>query len=122
VKAFINVALNSKNFEATKHAIAREFYVSYSDTAKITAAFSKLYPNLNLHCGFALTAMQLEGLILKHVLLNGARAGVLALPIHDAVALELKHADWAKNTMEEAWINVVRDFDKNARTHVKVTR
>jgi len=120
VKAFINVGLNSESFEATKHVVAREFQVSHADSAKIAKAFVKLYPNLDLHCGFALTAMQLEGLILKDVLLRGVKNGILALPIHDAVAVEFDHQDWAKNAMEDAWQTVMSEFHKNAKTAMKV--
>ena len=121
VKAFINVGLNNQSFEATKHVIARiDPYVSYEESIKITEAFDKLYPNLNLHCGFALTAMQLEGLILKNVMLSGTRAGILALPIHDAVAVEFDHQDWAKDAMEDAWQTVMSEFHESAKTQVKV--
>ena len=120
VKAFINVGLNSESFEATKHVVAREFQVSHADSAKIAEAVAKLYPHLNLHCGFALTAMQLEGLILKDVLLRGVKNGILALPIHDAVAVEFDHQDWAKNAMEDAWQTVMSEFHKNAKTAMKV--
>ena len=122
VKAFINVGLNNQNFEATKHVIARiDPYVSYDESIKIAEAFHKLYPNLDLHCGFALTAMQLEGLILKDVLLRGVRAGILALPIHDAVAVEFEHQDWAKDAMEDAWQSVVSEFHKTAKASTSVT-
>ena len=121
VKAFINVGLNSQNFEATKHVIARVYpYVSYEESTKIAGAFNKLYPNLDLHCGFALAAMQLEGLILKDVLLRGVRAGILALPIHDAVAVEFDHQDWAKDAMEDAWQTVMSEFHKTAKTSAKI--
>jgi len=121
VKAFINVGLNNQSFEATKHVIARiDPYVSYEESIKITEAIDKLYPNLNLHCGFALTAMQLEGLILKAVLLRGVRAGILALPIHDAVAVEFDHQDWAKDMMEDAWQSVMSEFHKTAKISIKV--
>jgi hypothetical protein len=121
VKAFINVGLNSQSFEATKHVIARiDPYVSYKESNKIAEAFNKLYPNLELYCGFALTAMQLEGLILKDVLLRGVRAGVLALPIHDAVAVEFDHQDWAKDAMEDAWQSVMSEFHKTAKTSVTI--
>jgi len=121
VKAFINVGLNNQSFEATKHVIARiDPYVSYEESIKITEAFDKLYPNLNLHCGFALTAMQLEGLILKDVLLRGVRAGILALPIHDAVAVEFDHQDCTKDAMEDAWQTVMSEFHKPAKTSIKV--
>jgi hypothetical protein len=121
VKAFINVGLNNQSFEATKHVIARiDPYVSYKESNKIAEAFNKLYPNLELYCGFALTAMQLEGLILKDVLLRGVRAGVLALPIHDAVAVEFDHQDWAKDAMEDAWQSVMSEFHKTAKTSVTI--
>ncbi|MDB2425824.1 hypothetical protein N9W43_08495 [Litoricolaceae bacterium] len=120
-KAFINVGLNNQSFEATKHVIARiDPYVSYKESNKIAEAFNKLYPNLELYCGFALTAMQLEGLILKDVLLRGVRAGVLALPIHDAVAVEFDHQDWAKDAMEDAWQSVMTEFHKTAKTSVTI--
>ena len=121
VKAFINVGLNNQSFEATKHVIARiDPYVSYEESIKITEAFDKLYPNLNLHCSFALTAMQLEGLILKNVILSGTKAGILALPIHDAVAVEFDHQDWAKDAMEDAWQTVMSEFYPSARSAVKI--
>ena len=120
IKAFINVGLNNQNFEATKQVVAREFQVSHADSTKIAEAFTKLYPNLDLHCGFALTAMQLEGLILKDVLLRGVKNGILALPIHDAVAVEFDHQDWAKNAMEDAWQTMMSEFHKNAKTAMKV--
>src|SRR6056300_134568 len=121
VKAFINVGLNNQSFEATKHVIALvDPYISYKESTKIAGAFKKLYPNLDLHCGFALTAMQLEGLILKDVLLRGVRAGVLALPIHDAVAVQFDNQFWAKDAMEDAWQTVMSEFHESAKTQVKV--
>lgn len=121
VKAFINVGLNSQSFEATKRVVAREFQVRHAESIEIAEAFTKLYPNLNLHCGFALTAMQLEGLILKEVLLRGAKAGILALPIHDAVAVEIQNQDWAKNAMEDTWQSVMSEFHKTAVSRAKIS-
>lgn len=120
IKAFINVGLNSESFEATKRVVAREFQVSHADSTKIAGAFAKLYPNLDLHCGFALTAMQLEGLILKDVLLRGVKNGILALPIHDAVAVEFDKQGWAKDAMEDAWQTVMSEFHKTAKTSVTI--
>ena len=121
VKALINVGLNNQTFEATKQVVAREFQVSHADSAKIAEAFHKLYPNLDLHCGFALTAMQLEGLILKDVLLRGARTGILALPIHDAVAVEFDNQEWAKDAMEDAWQTVMEEFHKTAKSRTSTS-
>ena len=48
-------------------------------------------------------AQNLEGRILRKVLLKGVKENVFALPIHDAVAVELDHMSWACNVMSEAW-------------------
>ena len=64
--------------------------------------------------------MQLEGLILKDVLLRGATAGILALPIHDAVAVQFDNQFWAKDAMEDAWQTVMSEFHESAKTQVKV--
>ena len=60
--------------------------------------------------------MQLEGLILRKVLIAGARKGILALPVHDAVAVEFDHQDWAKDAMEDAWQTVMSKFHHPAKT------
>jgi len=121
VKAFINIGLNNESFEATRDVVARSKpYTSHAESKQISDAFKKLYPKLNLHRSFALMAMQLEGLILRDVLLRGARAGILALPIHDAVAVEFNHQDWAKDAMEDAWQAVVSEFHKTAKTSVTI--
>jgi hypothetical protein len=64
--------------------------------------------------------MQLEGLILKDVLLRGVRAEILALPIHDAVAVEFDNQDWAKDAMEDAWQSVMSEFHRPARTQASI--
>ena len=64
--------------------------------------------------------MQLEGLILKDILLRGVRAGILALPIHDAVAVEFDHQNWAEDAMKDAWQSVMLEFHKNAKGYVSI--
>ncbi|NBT42795.1 MAG: hypothetical protein EBT20_20475, partial [Alphaproteobacteria bacterium] len=122
VKAFINIGLNNESFEATRDVVARTMpYISHAESKQIADAFNKLYPKLNLHCRFALVAMQLEGLILRDVLLRGANDGILALPIHDAVAVEFDHQVWAKQTMEDAWRTIMLEFHLRASTLTKIS-
>lgn len=123
VKAFINIGLNNESFEATRDVVARSKpYTTHAESKQIADAFTKLYPKLNLHCRFALVAMQLEGLILRDVLLRGAKAGILALPIHDAVAVEFDHQVWAKHTMEDAWQTLMTEFYSGRSTVTELTR
>lgn len=121
VKAFINIGLNNESFEATQAAVLRnEPRITHAESNQLSHAFNNLYRDLNLHCGFALTAMQLEGLILRKVLIAGARKGILALPVHDAVAVEFDHQDWAKDAMEDGWQSVMSEFRKTARTEASI--
>ena len=116
VKAFINIGLNNESFEATRDVVARSKpYTSHAESKQIADAFNKLYPKLDLHCKFALVAMQLEGLILRDVLLLGVEAGIVALPIHDAVAVEFDNQGWAKEAVEDAWQSVMSEFHKTAQ-------
>ena len=122
VKSFINIGLNNESFETTQAAVLRnEPRITHAESNQINKAFNNLYPDLNLHCGFALTAMQLEGLILKKVLIAGARKGILALPVHDAVAVEFDHQNWAKDAMEDAWKSVMSEFYPLASAAVRIS-
>ena len=121
VKAFINIGLNNESFEATRDVVARSKpYTSHAESKQIADTFKKLYPKLNLHCRFALVAMQLEGLIMRKVLLRGSEAGILALPIHDAIAVEFDNQHWAKGVMEATWLTVMPEFHKTAKTSVTI--
>ena len=121
VKAFINIGLNNESFEATRDVVARSKpYTSHAESKQIANALNKLYPKLNLYCRFALMAMQLEGLIMRKVLLSGAEAGILALPIHNAVAVDFRNRGWAKEAMEDAWRTVMSESHKTARPHSSI--
>ena len=63
--------------------------------------------------------MQMEGLILRDVLHEGASKGILALPVHDAVAVEAKHWDWAVDAMTAAWERWVGQWHSAAKASVK---
>ena len=56
-------------------------------------------------CG-ALKQLNLEGQILKKVLLQGVDAGIVCLPVHDAVAVQRRHVDWAVEAMTNAWAEI----------------
>ena len=57
--------------------------------------------------GWGLHAQNLEGQILKDVMLQGVAEGIVALPVHDAVAVQQRHAQWAQDRMLEAWTEAV---------------
>lgn len=121
VKSFVNVALNCENYVEARNTAALKLSVPQNDSLEISYAFHNLYPNLNLFGKFSLIAMQLEGQILKQVMLRGVKDNVLALPIHDALAVESHNADWAEAMLRECWEAVVHDFQPNATVKLKRT-
>ena len=62
-------------------------------------------------------AQNLEGQILKNVMLEGVKKGIVCLPVHDAVAAEQKHLEWARDTMLECWD---RQMETTGLARVKV--
>ena len=52
---------------------------------------------------FSVRRQNLEGQILKNVMLEGVKKDIVCLPVHDAVAVQQEHLEWAKDTMLECW-------------------
>ena len=77
----------------------------------------KLYPDLQLFIGWTHQAQNLEGQILKKVMLQSVDEGIVCLPIHDAVALPQRHQAWAEQAMLNAWTDAV---GCNVKPRVKV--
>ena len=56
---------------------------------------------------------------LKQVMLEGTEQGIVALPVHDAVAVTQDNADWAKEAMLRAWAEHANSGGGVARSRVK---
>mgnify|MGYP001350970688 FL=1 len=67
---------------------------------------------------FGVIAQNLEGSILRKVMLKGIQENIFALPIHDAVAVELDHMSWACYAMREAWETEIGGIHKGAKAVV----
>ena len=59
----------------------------------------KIFPKLELFNGWGIYAQNFEGQILKNVMLEGVKEGIVCLPVHDAVAVPLDHIGWACDEM-----------------------
>ena len=53
-------------------------------------------------------------------MLEGVEQGVVALSVHDAVAVTQDNADWAKEAMLRAWFEHANSGGAVARSRVKV--
>ena len=70
---------------------------------KIKQGTLKRFPKLNLFDGWGLSAQNLEGAILRKVMLEGVERGIVAIPVHDAIAVKQGDAEWAKEAMSRLW-------------------
>ena len=66
-------------------------------------------PNIPLYESWSKIAMNLEGEMVKYVMLLGVKYQKVVLPIHDAVAVKVQDAQWAKDSMHRAWLEVMNE-------------
>ena len=64
-------------------------------------------------------AQNLEAQILKRVMLQGVEKDIVCLPVHDAVAVQQRHEQWAVEAMISTWSEVV---GSDVKPRVKVDR
>lgn len=117
VKAFLTAALNFENYERARSGAK----VPDKFGQAIMNAFARLYPKVQLFTSgkpFGLVGMQLEGEILQIVMRQLRLSDVFALPVHDAIAVNLKHRDLAKSVMQDAWEYVMHQYHPTAKTFV----
>lgn len=67
-------------------------------------------------------AQNLEGRILRKVMLQGIQEDIFALPIHDAVAVELDHMSWACDAMRNAWEAEMSEFHASVKAVAVVNK
>lgn len=77
--------------------IPRETFVRLRDGAR------KRFPNLPLFESWGIATQNLEGAILKDVMLHSVDKGIVCLPVHNTIAVPLGNEDWALAVMQEAW-------------------
>ena len=102
VKTFATIAMGSDTELGALHAGFKEG-VSKENFLKLKEASLKVFPKLKLFNGWGIYAQNFEGQILKSVMLEGIKHGVVCLPVHDAVAVTLDNLGWACDVMRFEW-------------------
>ena len=102
VKKFITVAMGANSEMAARNSLVRERF-NGDLFSRIHSGIQKRYPKLQLFNGWGIFAQNLEGQILKDVMLEGIKEDIVCLPVHDAVAVQQQHQHWAKEVMLETW-------------------
>jgi hypothetical protein len=115
VKKFITVAMGASDEKSGKSRLRLDGFSS-DVIERIHKGALKRYPKLELFNGWGIFAQNYEGQILKDVLLEGIKEDIVCLPVHDAVAVQQQHQDWAKDVMLETW----QEHMDGVRTKVKV--
>ena len=103
VKIFMTVALGAASEGEAKNSCRRRHGIYSNVFEQLLDSTRRLYPKLQLFSGWAPYGQNLDGKIIKDVMLEGARQAIVALPIHDAVAVQQKHIEWAKKQMLASW-------------------
>jgi hypothetical protein len=106
VKTFITVVMGASSRSAAGNALFRKG-MDDETFCSLEQASVERFPKLSLFSGWGVYAQSLEGAILKRVMLEGVSKGIVALPVHDAVAVQQEHADWAQEAMLKGWDEVV---------------
>ena len=103
-KSFINRAIACSEREECFNSLKRDrFNQALFD--RVEAATYERFPEIILYKGFGINAQTMEGSVLRKALHIGVKAGIVMLPVHDAVAVQQEHADWAAQVLEECWVN-----------------
>ena len=118
IKSYITIAMGADSRNGAKGACVSEG-ITHKQFDVIEAAVLRRYPKLSLYTGFGVNAQSLEGQILKQVMLEGVDKGIVALPVHDVVAVTQDNADWAKEAMLRAWFEHANTEGSEARSRVK---
>ena len=121
IKQFITVAMGA-DASGKEGALSSLSFsgITAEEIQAIEAATVSRYPKLSLFKGWGIHAQSLEGAILRDVMLQGVDRGIPTLPVHDAIAVNQDHADWARDAMLEAWARYANCEGGTARTRVKV--
>jgi hypothetical protein len=80
------------------HACFKEG-INKENFRKLKDASLKIFPKLELFNGWGIYAQNFEGQILKNVMLEGAKQGIVCLPVHDAIAVPIEERGWACDEM-----------------------
>ena len=102
VKSFMTIAMGASD-KAQAASAASLKGINGEQFTRLTEAALRVFPKLELFSGWGLYAQNLEGQILKNVMLEGVKKDIVCLPVHDAVAIQQQHLDWAEETMLECW-------------------
>jgi len=121
IKTFVTRALGADNRTAANSGWNKE-KLGASLFEQIELAVMRRFPKLKLYDAWGIQAQNLEGAMLRHVMLQGIEKDIVCLPVHDAIAVPQQHEKWAVDAMLEAWERFGVRNASLARARVKVDK
>jgi hypothetical protein len=110
VKGFVTKAIGEKCSREKAFAACKEDLINKSLFNTLEASLLSLFPDTPLYADMGSHYQSLEGVIAKQVMLAGVDDGVVVLPVHDAFAVQKKHAEWLREQMEKAWYDTIGEL------------
>ena len=105
VKDYFRVALSCDTRESALGAFKKFEQINTTyDFDTLEDWMANNLPNIPLYVGWSGEAMNLEGEMVKYVMLKGIDEDKVVLPIHDAIAVKIEDAEWGRDAMHEAWL------------------
>ena len=95
----MTVALGSSSAGAAQDSCQRNHNIYSKAFGSLLNSTQKLYSKLQLFSGWSPHGQNLEGKIIKDVMLEGIKEGIACLPVHDDVAVQQEHIEWAKEQL-----------------------
>ena len=74
------------------------------DFDRIWHALTESFPGVPLFQGFGTMLQSLEGQVALDIMLNGARSGIVVIPVHDSFITTADNEHWLLHEMHEQWL------------------
>jgi hypothetical protein len=103
VKEFVTVSLGASSQRAARQALGRK-RMTRGDFDRIWHALTESFPGVPLFNGLGTMLQSLEGQIALDIMVNGARSGIVVIPVHDSFITTADNEHWLRHEMHEQWL------------------
>ena len=101
VKSFVTIAMGASSKQKAQSSWNKKALGTKNFVA-IEEAVGRRYPALKLFDDWGINAQNLEGALLREVMLQGIEKDIVVLPVHDAVAVKQSDEVWALDAMSHS--------------------
>ena len=107
VKKFVTAALGASS-EGSAFGALKQYRFNRQVFESVRDALLSRFPEIPLFKGFGTALQSFEGQIALDIMYEGAKAGIVVLPVHDSFITTSKNKQWLLEQMMEQWASHVR--------------